>query len=337
MTQMTRHFCNASVLPGGVPDRIEIMPVGAVRLADTRGTFALDDPAAVIARSLATAPGGVLPIDFDHRSFTSQDSRAAGWITELYVDGSRIMAKVEWTPDGRAALEARAWRFISPVFKNAPDRRIMLIEGAGLVNNPAIPELRQLASKETAMDLTQIAGLLGMSADQPDKIGERITALVATETQMASVLAAAQVAPGDQAVTQICAKLANPKLMLQQPDPAKFVPIAAVTELQTQLASLQVQVNGGKVDAALEAARASGRIAPGMEDWARQYASKDLAGFTAWAGAAPQIMVAGKMVTGTPPAADANVLTAEERQICAMTGVSEKDFLATRTLAKKEA
>jgi phage I-like protein len=140
-------------LPSAPAERIELIPVGPFRTADARPAFRLDHPEDVIRSSLSAAPGGVLPIDFDHRSFGEKgaaDSRAAGWITALQVEGGRIMASVEWTADGQKALQDRSYRFVSPVFKNRADGQVVLIEGAGLVNNPALPQLRQLASKETS-------------------------------------------------------------------------------------------------------------------------------------------------------------------------------------------
>lgn len=139
---------------------------------------------------MALAPGGVLPIDFDHRSFAGQgksESRAAGWISGLSVEGDRIMASVDWMPEGRKALEERAYRFISPVFDNLPSGEVVRIGGAGLVNNPALPQLRQLASQEQNMDpIKQIAGLLGIAADRPDDIVARMTALAAADDQLFS-------------------------------------------------------------------------------------------------------------------------------------------------------
>ena len=40
----------------------------------------------------------------------------AGWITALEVDGARILASVDWTAAGRAAVMTREYRFISPAF-----------------------------------------------------------------------------------------------------------------------------------------------------------------------------------------------------------------------------
>lgn len=330
MTNTIRNICGNALLPTAPADRIELIPVGKFRTADGRPAFALDNPAAVIADSFRLAAGNVLPIDFDHRSFAGQgsaDSRAAGWITAMEVEGDRIMASVEWTAEGRQALETLAYRFVSPVFRNRPDGQVVLIEGAGLINNPALPQLRQLASKETLMNpIEQIAGALGLSADKPDDIVARVTALATAETQLASIRAAAKVTGAD-AVTQICARLTNSTV-----DPSAFVPKSSFDALQTQLASLQKDVTSGKVEAALEKARDDGKLTPDLEGWATQLASKDLSEFEAWAKVAPvRVEIGRRQLAGKqPPKASGDGLSALERQVASKMGLAESDFVKTR-------
>ena len=84
------------------PSRIELIPTGAFRTADRRGEFSIDDAAEVISASLAAAPGGQMCVDFGHGIHGGGERRssAAGWITGLEQEGDRIMAAVEWTPEG---------------------------------------------------------------------------------------------------------------------------------------------------------------------------------------------------------------------------------------------
>lgn len=340
MHKLTRNICALAALPAEITDRIELIPVGSFRLKDRRGrkvmTLAARTVASVIAESFAAATGHVLPIDFDHRSFGpqgAQDSRAAGWITAMDVEGDRIFASVEWTDDGRRALEGRSYRFVSPVFKNRPDGTVVLIEGAGLVNNPALPELRQIASKDEHMDpIEQIAELLGLDPEASADIVERVGALCATETQMASIASAAG-ATGDALVTQVCARFSG----APEVDPGKYVPLSAFTDLQTQFASLQGEVSQGRAETALQAARDAGKLTPAMEDWATQLASKDLAEFDRWAASAPSVVNLGtRKLAGQTPPAKTDKLDATERQVASMMGLSQDAFLATRTAAQKD-
>ena len=340
MTQITLQTCSATTEVEAPHDRIELMPLGEFRLNDQRGALPMriDNVQQVLADSLARARGNELLIDFDHRSMAKQtlrDSRAAGWITGLDVEGDRVMASVRWTPEGKMALQNRSFRFISPVFRNLPDGRVIGIDGAGLVNEPALPQLRQLASKENpSMDLIeQIAGALGMAADKPEDIVARVTALATAETQLASITTAAGVS-GDDAVTQVCAKLTA-----TVPDPGAFVPMATFQEVQTQLASLQKDISQDKADAALERARDAGKLTPAMEAWATQLASKDLPSFESWAASAPVMVdLGGRRLAGKqPPAVNPDKLDAVERQMASALGVSEEAFLATRNAEQKGA
>ena len=140
----------SSKLPedGSVPEWIEILPLGEfdTNADDKRGPFRADG-AKVIA---ATNERGLdrLSIDYDHRTYTASDSRAAGWIRELKVDGDALKARIEWTPDAAAAIKKKEYRFVSPVFKCQPDNPdapedevsgdVLFIRGAALTNDPAL-------------------------------------------------------------------------------------------------------------------------------------------------------------------------------------------------------
>lgn len=341
MTQSIRQICAVAPLPvDPAAEWIEIMPIGEFRLADHRGKKPLRfDPASapsVIAASFAAATGGELMIDFDHRSLADQklaDTRAAGWIKAMKVEGERVLASVSWTPEGRAALEGRSYRFLSPVFRNLLDGRVTLIESAALVNDPALPQLRQLASKETLMEpMEEIAGLLGIAADKPADIVARVTVLAAAETQLASIQAAAKVT-GDDATRQICARLSSPAV-----DPTQFVSVEAFNEVQTQLASLQKDVGDKRVEDALEAGRAAGKITPANEAWFRQLASKDMSLFDTGIAQAPVLVNLGdrQLAGKTPPKPSADKLTDEERTVASKLGLTSEAMLATRAAETKE-
>lgn len=328
----------SAVAVTGIPDRIELMPVGPFRMADARGAFTLADPQAVIAASFEAAPGRELLIDFGHgvQGKAERRSDAAGWITGMEVEGDRVMASVTWTPAGRAAIEQKAYRFISPVFFNRPsDRQVVLIGGAGLVNDPGLPQLAQLASKqETPMDdLKKIAAALGLGEDAT--IDDILSAIakatkpdVTPDPVLASVLKAAGVdALTDDTAKQICARLQ------EAPDPSVYVQKAAFDDVTRQLASLQKQVGDDAVEKAVSAAKAAGKVSPAMETWARQYAAKDIDGFQAFVDGAPVIVTAGRVLSAAP-VTGADGLTEAERQMCSATGVDPATFLAEK---KKEA
>lgn len=317
----------SAVAVDDVPARIELIPTGRFRMADKRGEFVLSDAASVISRSMAMAKGGALLIDFGHgvQGAAERRSDAAGWITGLEVEGERVMASVEWTPAGRAAIRDKSYRFISPVFFNRPDREVVLLTGAGLVNDPGLPQLRQLAHKEREMDLSKIAAALGLAVDATEaEILAAIGKKTDGEEQLASVLQAAGVeALTDDTAQQICTRLTA------EPDPAEYVARAAFDDVTRQLASLQDAVGQKSVDDALAAAMASGKISPAMEGWARQYASADPAGFATYLAGAP-VLVAPRGAANPPAAERSDQLTDLDRQICAATGIDPDAYLKTK-------
>lgn len=145
---------------GRAPEWIEVLPLGDfnTNAEDGRGPFHADGDS-VIARTKANGLSERgLPIDFDHRTFTDADSRAAGWIRELKIAiaGDTLLARIEWTPAGASAISSREYRFISPVFKCQPDDpnapadeisgEVLYLCGAALTNNPALLMLRELAT-----------------------------------------------------------------------------------------------------------------------------------------------------------------------------------------------
>jgi phage I-like protein len=116
------------------------------------------------------------------------------------------------------------------------------------------------------------------------------------------------------------------------PDPAQFVPKASFDELQTQFAALSKDIQGGKVEAALEKARDEGKLTPDLETWATQLAAKDLAEFEAWAKVAPvRVEIGRRQLAGkVPPKVTGDTLDPLERQVAARMGVSAEDFVKNR-------
>lgn len=325
---------------GALPARIELMPTGALRLDDERGHVGqITDAAALIARSMTAAKGGVLPIDFGHGmdGLGGGDQRAAGWITALSVDGPRIMADVEWSSSGEAALKGREYRFISPTFTVSPStKEASLILRAGLTNNPAFRELAKVASTQETKTmpkwLEQLAAKLGMPNEADEaKILAAAEGAIDQAGHAASIVTAAGLTGTltETAATAISAKI-TASATPGTPDPAKYVPIQAVSELTAELASLRSEVQGDTAERLVTAAMSDGKVSPALKDWAVSYAKSDMPGFKTWLASTP-VVLDGKAQTPTgEPVVIAGKLTAEEKAICAATNISEEAFLATK-------
>ncbi|KJZ06443.1 hypothetical protein TW85_25060, partial [Marinomonas sp. S3726] len=116
-------------------------------------------------------------------------------------------------------------------------------------------------------------------------------------------------------------------------DPAKYVPVGVVTEMQTQLAALTAQVAVGGLDKVIEGAIESGKLIPAMESWARDLGEKDMAALNAYLDKAAPIAAlknqqAGKEIP--PKKEDEHGLTDEEKKAADLTGRSHKEYAALK-------
>ena len=87
-----------------------------------------------------------IPIDYEHQLERSvkngQPAPAAGWITGLEARENGVWGKVEWTAKGKAHVEAREYRYVSPTFYH--DRNtgaVLAIESVALPNIPCLTPL----------------------------------------------------------------------------------------------------------------------------------------------------------------------------------------------------
>lgn len=83
-------------------------------------------------------------VDFDHKG-SQGDTRAAGWIQDLHVDGDKLKAHVEWTPAGKAAIEGKEYRFTSAEYTSklrskttGETKKVKSLRAVTLTNRPFI-------------------------------------------------------------------------------------------------------------------------------------------------------------------------------------------------------
>lgn len=191
--------------------------------------------------------------------------------------------------------------------------------------------------------LKDLAAKLGMPDETDEaKIMAAADGLINQAQLLAPIIAAAGLT-GDlteAGATAIVTKM-TASAKSGDPDPAQFVPMSAFQELQSNLAALQTDVAGQTSSRLVATAMSDGKVTPAMKSWAEGYAAKDADGFKQWLAAAPKIVDGDKVLVGQPPV-DEGELTADEKMVCAATGVSEEAFLATKTgkkpvTAKEEA
>ncbi|MCL7422526.1 MAG: phage protease [Methylobacter sp.] len=315
-----------------MPTEIKLTPAGEFKARDGRPhglsgwRINQSGARAVIAKSQARQDHSL--IDYDHQTLytreNGQPAPAAAWFKNLEWRADGLYATdVEWTDAAKAAIEAKEYRYISPVLtydKRTGDVTDILM--AALVNYPAIDGLTDLAAAKFALPTPdedtmtpELLKLLGLPEDATE------AAVLAAITQMKE--AAGQIATLSAQVES---------LKTQTPDPAKYVPIDAMAALQTQVAALSTQLNEDRIGKLIEPALADGRLLPAQEQWARDLGKKDIAALSTYLGTAqPIAALNGTQTAGkAPDDTGANGLTNDELAVCKAMGVDPDEFKKTK-------
>lgn len=273
--------------------------------------------------------GKDLVVDYDHQSVCSGvRAPAAGWITALAAGGDALVAEVNWTEEGAAALSGRQYRYHSPVIVFGRGRPCAL-HSVALTNHPALHRYAPLVAHDTAtqekgnMDekLEKLAGILdvtvplddcaGGGAQQEDAameaIGQRIAQLTSSAREMAEFLQ-----------LHGAATLADVTGMIRGMVPA------------SEKAELERRLNGVEAEKAVAQAFADGKLVEAQREWADGYARRDLAAFRAFTDAAPAVVPLGDKPDCRPLKSGRETLSEEERKILRNLGVSEEKFLKHR-------
>jgi phage I-like protein len=332
-------------------DLIPLFPAGTTKGFDGRGPYHLRDTAAVIA---ASKRGPVdLVIDRDHATDLLPKGtpvKAAGWIKEIVDVAGALFAKVDWTPEAEAEIKNKEYRYISPVFQHDKNGVIQRVLRASLTNSPNF-NMKALASAEADLTpeeetdtmnkhLLALASILALTtAFTTDEqietaAAEAIKGLQADQTALASIRTKAREtlklddkADDEKIISTAAATFTAAET--KKPDPSKFVPIEAVEELKTSLASLQKEVGKNAVEEVVTASIKDGKVTPAQKGWATDYASTNLEGFKKYLETAPVLVTAGEGKLKSKPTTGSEIMDEDDKAIASMLGVSEEDFKKT--------
>lgn len=167
---LTKQMMAMQPLPsqGSAPEWVHLLPTrsGRVFTRDRRGPYVIQDAEAIIAASFADADK--LELDVNHATDIAapqgREAPAVGWITEMEARDDGIWGKVDWNASGRALVEDRAYRGISPVILHDKARVIRGIRRASLINRPNLRGLTALHQESEMTLLERLAELLGLDA-----------------------------------------------------------------------------------------------------------------------------------------------------------------------------
>ena len=298
---------------------------------------AMDVPAwrinAATAQRVIAAFNAAQPpvIDYEHQTLhkeaNGQPAPAAGWMHGLrWIEGRGLFAEAELTERARALVQSGEYRYFSPVFEYAQGSgEVTRILMGALTNHPAIAGMEAVNLMAAAS--ARFTTTPTTSTKESDDMNELLKKLLAA-------LGLPEDASEEQALSAIKALTDKPAVAATTatPDPAQYVPVAVVQELQTNLAALSASVHSRAVDDVIAPALGDGRLLPAEEAWARDTAKTPagLASLTSLLKVRqPIAALASTQTKGQPPAAaaaDTHGLTADELAVAAACGMTPEAY-----------
>lgn len=336
--------------------QVQLLPAGNFRSRDGRPTECAHwvtnaTIAAQLIADIATLANPIV-IDYEHQTLLSADNGqpapAAGWWAAAgmeWRDGEGLFAKVEWTERAKLHIEAGEYKYLSPVI--AYDKKtgaIKKIFNAALTNNAAIDGMEEVTARLTAalinqekltMDMDDLLENLRWMLNlptlaTPEEIMAELQKAVAAIKSAAPEATAAAGFRIDGLLTSLGTQVASLKAAV--PDPARFVPIDVMTELQTEVSALRNEKIEREVGEVVAAALSAGKLLPPQEKWARDLGKSNLAVLKEYLETAQPIAALKGMQTNDKPANElsAGELSEDEVKLCAQMGVSIEAYKKTK-------
>lgn len=299
-------------------------------------------------------------IDYEHQTLNKekngQPAPAAGWMRDLrWIDGKGLYAVTDLTARAKVYIDDKEYKYISPVFEyDKATGTVLAIHMAALTNTPAIHGMDPL----TLMAAASAAFLVPPTTTQESTLNPLLKAVLEalglpdTTTESAACAALSAIGPigklkdkaaaactalglqadaSAESLVAACTSLRTTATV----DPAKYVPVAVVDELRTNMAALTARQAQADIEATVAPALADGRLLPGAQEaWARDLGKTNLAALTAYlATAQPIAALTGTQTKGKPPGAATGVaqLSADQLAVCNAMGLSPEKFAAAAT------
>ncbi len=325
---------------GAIGNEAQLLPDGQFRSVDGSGRpvecafWVVDAGIAAALVADINARTNPIVIDYEHATLKAAAAKgepapAAGWFRRIeYRPGRGIYAvDVEWTARASEWIAGDEYRYISCVFLYDDEGRVTRILHASLTNTPALDGMDEVslaalsawastfstqpAPQEDSVLIAKLIATLGLAADATEE--QVIAACSALKTQS----------------TEADTKIAALSAQVGTPDPAKFVPISIMQDLQGQVAALTAHVNESKVGDLVDVALSDGRLLPAQEDWARNLGKTNLAALTQYLESAPKVAALTTTQTGgkAPTRSDAgDGRNPEMLAVCSQLGLTAEEF-----------
>lgn len=285
-----------------VPSSFRIFPLGQVVMKGG-DTYTLDADSAREIIGRFRKRGIDLVIDYEHQTeggdYSSPDGTApaAGWVKGLEDRGpDGLWATVQWNDRALKLLEAREYRYFSPVFLyEKKTGKIVELMSLALTNTPrtiGIPPIvakdQTLKHKERIMEfLKSVATMLGLAETATeDQVLAELQQRLADEPGVGGSIAKA-LNLGDTATeSEVVATI---HAIRQRPD------------LSAEVASLKSRLAARDRDDLVAEAMTAGKITPAQKDWADAYALNDPDGFRVFIAKAPSVVPVDSIQVSSDP------------------------------------
>lgn len=335
---------------------LQLTPSGAFRANDGRPTdvaawFINADIAARVIQ-LASDAANSLVIDYEHQTlnaeFNGQPAPAAGWFKNMeWREGVGLFAiNVDWTDKAKTFIADKEYKYISPVFSYSKTTgEVIKMLHVALTNTPALDGMQAVALKnletslqlpiEETMNPVLKALLAKLGLPEATSEADAMTAVTALKAKADQIDAKdAEIVGLKAKADQLTAKDAEIVTLKAanagsgNPDPAKFVPIEAMTAMQNEIAALSAKFQTGEVNDVVTVALKEGRLLPAQESWARELGNKDLASLKSFVASAPPIVALKETQTKgkAPIVSPDGELSDEQIDICKSLGLSKEDY-----------
>lgn len=263
------------------PEWVELFPAGPAITARDGRSWSLQPQIVLDAFKNNRGP---LAIDWEHAQAhlapKGFQAPAAGWIVELQEREGAVWGRVEWGAEASKQIADKAYRFLSPDFQHRSDGLITHLNGAALVNRPALEmtALSRANPKQEKPMLKAIAKALGL-AETADEAAI-LSAVAARDTERKAICQALKIdVPQDfsdpaiisNAIAAMQDTSANALAAAQNNIPSAVA--AEMTSLKkdlsvtrTALAAMEKKDHEREIDTALDKATTAGKITPAARE-----------------------------------------------------------------------
>lgn len=346
-----------------------LIPAGTFSGRDGRGPYHAGDLVSLqrIADTTRRYAGSTdILVDYEHQSRNSQENGkpapAAGWIKEVDARPDGLYGRVEWTDNAAAAIKAKEYRYISPVYFHTKAGEVLALQTVALTNVPNLDlfeisahSIFSTRNTEPEVSMKKVLAALGLAdGGSEDDVLVAINSLLTSSTAIAVAAGLTKDAKSEAIATAVQSAFADRKKIAiaagkkedasvdeivtvlssahtaATPDPTKFVPIEQVAAMQVDLKALKEKDANKDAEAAVGDAIRDGKLAPALKDWALSMHKADPKKFEEFLGKAPVLTAAQRAQVTAPKTGPAATLDDADIAIMRQLNLTAEDMVKSR-------